>query len=708
MFRKILAILLVLSLCAGFSVPVLAAEEDELPLEVQLNVHSDRKRNFKMDGLYLDNVLYIHPHTVCELTGAFIHEDQGDSITFSLHSQGRLITVTPNEGGRLNETCTMFNTYSYNYSIPCIFYDGDIYTSATHLLRYMGAVVGFGKDHTADTHMTVQMNYTTMDLVADFAETDGYWFDWDEAQCTFLQAEDVIGLAALDTILLGYDSNILAYAAPGHADKVGEDYYTDLLKEILRAEGAELTQSGYSEVDMFGDASNVTGFSANWIKEVLGWIDDPKLLSNVNGAMSGALDGAGLLLNVGGDYLKTLDTAAQFANMTYHQQILLDQTLNLLSQENAYRKQLPQLFAASEKVSSMISGEYNANEAAAWNSIYSLMVNASTSVMNSVNPFSLAWDSFAAIAKMDPLISDLLEDEKCITFAADCQNLQIIARDLLSQDLNMLYSMNFHMGREEWTREYQQFMKLDMILALKSALTARRLLLSTGWLTPQAQNNMQYETQETAKLLQKAQNAKPVVHTAVKGHDEDLTWIENLGKYRVAYASYLRANKSNFYDDARFQLLDINGDLTPELMVSDGWFHMANVQLFTYFGGKVVKLGYFGSYGEMHYIPEENVIVSIYMHQGICSEGFYEIKEDEVVKISFVQSVERYIEETDSWTTDYYINDEETTKAAHEAEVNRIMAGRKLKSGSYGKSVDITEENIQKMLKNVKDFINLG
>lgn len=708
MLRKIVAITVCFCLCLSMALPISAAQEEELPLEVQLNVYSDRKGHTQIDGLYLDNVLYIHPHTVCELTGAFIHEDLGDSITFSLHNQGRLITVTPNDGGWLNETCTMFRTYSYNYSIPCIFYDGDIYTSATHLLRYMGAVVGFGKDHTSDTHMTVQMSYTTMDLVADFADSDGYWFGWDEAQCTFLQAEDVIGLAALDTILLGYDSNLLAYAAPGHADKVGVDYYTDLLKEILRTEGAELTDSGYTEVDLFGDASNVTGFSGNWIKEVLGWVEEPQLMSKVNGAMSTALDGAGLLMDVGGDYLKTLDTAMQFANMTTNQQILLDKTLNLLSQENEYRKQLPHLFTAAEDVSTMISGEYNAHEAAAWNSVYTLMVKAGSSAMNSINPFALAWDSMTAIVKVDPLISDLLADEKCITFAADCQNVQIIARDLLSQDLNMLYSMNFHMGREEWTLEYQEFMKLDMILALKSALTARMLLLQTGWLTAQAQSNMQYEAAETAKLLQKAQNAKPVVHKAVEGHDEDLTWIENLGKYRVAYASFLRTNKSQFYKNARFQLLDINGDLTPEMMVVDDCIHMASVRLYTYYNGKVVKLGEYGSYGEMFYIPEQNLIDSAYMHQGIISDAFYKMEKGEMKSLGNFQSVERYVNETENWTTDYYVNSEESTKEAYEAGINKIMGGRKLKSGSWGKSVDITEENIKKMLKNVKDFIGLG
>ena len=704
MVRKILAVVLIVCLCVSLALPAAAAGQEELPLEVQLNVHSDRKQNFKMDGLYLDNVLYIHPHVVCELTGAFIHEDQGDSITFSLHSQGRLITVTPNDGGRLSETCTMFRTYTYNYSIPCIFYDGDIYTSATHLLRYMGAVVGFSGDHTTDTHMTVQMSYTTMDLVADFAESDGYWFDWHEAEGKVLQPEKMVALAALDTILLGYDANVLAYAAPGHADKVGVDYYTDLLKEILRTEGAELTESGYSEVDLFGDASNVTGFSGNWIKEVLGWVDDPKLLSNVNKSMSGALDGAGLLLNVGGDYLKTLDTAMQFANMSHNQQILLDQTLNLLSQENEYRKQLPHLFTAAENVSSMISGEYNANQAAAWNGVYSFMVNASTGVMNSINPFSLAWDSFAAIAKMDPLLSGLLEDEKCITFAADCQNLQIIARDLLSQDLNMLYSMNFHMGIEEWSLEYQEYMKLDMILALKSALTARALLMSTGWLTEQAQSNMKYTAEETGKLLQKAQNAKPVVHHAVKDHDEDLSWIEHLAKYKLAYATILRTalQGSSRYDQPKFQLVNVNDDATPELAVITSWSHAGFVQLYTYYDGQVRDLGGYGGYGEMEYAPKENMLKSSYMHMGHASDYFYSMKNGERV---LIRGFSMDYHENDQKT--YYVDEVETTQSNYESVWQQTVAGYTFERITHGESFDITEENIQKMLKNDKNFMDI-
>ena len=50
-------------------------------------------------------------------------------------------------------------------------------------------------------------------------------------------------------------------------------------------------------------------------------------------------------------------------------------------------------------------------------------------------------------------------------------------------------------------------MKQDMILSLKASLTARRLLLDTGWLSDGAQNAMQGKAEQTARLLGKSQSA---------------------------------------------------------------------------------------------------------------------------------------------------------------------------------------------------------
>lgn len=711
MLRKILSMVLSVVLVLTFVVPAYAAEEEELPLEVTLQVHSNRIDHFEMDGLYLDNVLYIHPYTVCELTGAFIHEDTGDSITFSLHNQGRLITVTPENGGRLQENITMGRSRSYSSNIPAVYYDGSIYTSATHLLRYMGAVVGFGEDENSDNHMTVHMPYTTMDLVSDFAEADGYRFSWAEAEGTFLQPEDVIALAALDTALLSYDSNFISYAWFGHADKVATDIYVDILKEILRTEGAELTETGYSEVDFYGDASNVTGFSATWIKEVLGWAEAPELLSKVNSSMSGLLDSAGLLLNVGGDYLKTLDTAIQFANMSTHQQELLDMTLNTLPEGNRFYQQKPELFKASAKVSQMFSSEYNANKAAAWNSVYSLLINAGTSVVNNFNPFSLAWDTMTSVVKVDPLISDLINDEKYITFAAGCCDIQTIAWDLLSYDTNELWAMTYYIGgNQDQSVNLQEYQRMDMILALKAALTARCLLMQTGWLTEAAQNSMEYQALWTAQLLQKAQNAKPVRFDGIENRDEDLTWIENLAKYKIAYAKLLREELQNksIYDDLAFQLVYINDDKTPELAFFDGWFHAAGVYLYTYYEGEVVEMGCFGEYGVMTYAPKQNLIVSFHGGQGLFATGYYRWIDNDLETVCRIETWTIWGDDADDYTTTYYVDDQEVTAETYLSAKEKAEEGYTFENISIGKSKELTEENIQDMIKNTDDFIALG
>ena len=325
--RRLVSLLMCAALVLCLLTPV-AAEEEPL-LEVELTVYSNLNGYEDIDCLYRDNVLYIDPITVCKLTGALIHEDAGDSVTFTLHEGLRYIQVTSE--GRMHEELTMGRAYSVSADIPVVEYAGDIWASATQLLRYMGAVVGFGEDETSSTHMMVSMPYTIYDLIAEFMDADGYRFSWAEAEGKLVDPEDMKYLAAIDTIILGYDSNLFAYISPSHGDKVLKDVYSDILYEILRTEGAELNASGYNEVDLFEDASDTWSFSAAWIGEVLNWIGDEKFAGKLNSSMSGALNASGVLLSAGGDYLKSLNAAMQFANMSSTQKELLDGTLNLVS-----------------------------------------------------------------------------------------------------------------------------------------------------------------------------------------------------------------------------------------------------------------------------------------------------------------------------------------------------------------------------------------
>lgn len=597
MLRKMFALLLSTVLLLSAASPAFAAAAEEELLEVTLNVYSNRQGHVTVDGLYRDNVLYLDPYTICDLTGAMIYEDAGDSITFSLHKQLRLIQVT--DAGRMHENLTMGRAYSVSADIPVVYYDYKIWISASQILRYMGAVVGYGEDETSPTHLMVTMPYTIYDLVMDYVGEDGYWFSWAEAEGKLVDPEDMVYLAALDTVFFGYDSNLMAYISPSHGKKVEKDIYSDLLSEILRSSGAEVTEEGYSEVDLFEDAGDIWTFSAAWIGEVLGWIEDSAFAGKLNSSMSGALNASGVLLSAGGDYLESLDAAMQFANMSQSQKNLLEDTLNLVSASNPYYQQLPVLFEASEEVSKLIGDKYAAQEKAAWDGIYSLMVNTATTMINSVNPIALALDSITSIVKLDPLLDDLLNDEKSITFAAEAQNVALIAHSLMSEDWKNLYNNNFYMLTDN-TR-YHEYLKQDIILELKSTLLIRKLLASTGWLTEAAQNMMEYRIGWTAELLNKAQMAQCTTFGKVDYRDEDITWIRYLagsGSMGYVVASggnvyYWQYSSDSFYEygvdgfghvNAVNKLVCRNSDgMTKTLLEANGYGQFAIVNNMTLF-----------------------------------------------------------------------------------------------------------------------------
>ena len=81
-------------------------------------------------------------------------------------------------------------------------------------------------------------------------------------------------------------------------------------------------------------------------------------------------------------------------------------------------------------------------------------------------------------------------------------------------------------------------------------------------------------------------------------------------------------------EDMRFQLVYINNDDIPELVLSEGSSHAAGAEVSTIVDSVRISVGTFGGYGTIVYEPKENLIVSNYFGMGIGDLRFNSMEKD--------------------------------------------------------------------------------
>lgn len=543
MKRRVFLVALCACLILSLFMPVSAAkaEEEATLLEVTVNTYSNKKGTFGLEGLYRDNVFYILPEDICTMTGSK-YQKTDEGVEFSLHHGLRIISIS--EKGVLKES---YESRNVKENLKVVTHNGDLYISAPDILSYMGAVVAFSGTELSQLHMMVSMPYTVMDLVYDYGTNGGYFFSWAEAEGKLVDPEDVLELAALDTVLLGYDSNALAYALPGYSDHTEKTIHADALLELLRTEGVGLISQEAVEVEILGYLSDHSEVSMGFIEKTMEWVAEGDIEKALAEKWSSRMDATGFFVDMTAGCIASLESAKQFANLSATQKALLQDTLCRVSKNSDLYKKHPSMFEAARDVEGLMTGKYSAGEKAAWDSVHNLLGNA-VEAITPPNPISFAWDTLTGIAKIDPLLEGLLEAERNITFASECSDIRVLVSSLLSTDLTKFDQNGGYLGRKNTA--VQEDIKQDIILSLKASLTSRLLLLDTGWLTEGAQNTMQMKAEWTAELLNMAQNARPVHLGVLEENEEDISFIEKL----VSTGSY--GNVVNIYGNTYYWRYD--------------------------------------------------------------------------------------------------------------------------------------------------------
>ena len=105
--------------------------------------------------------------------------------------------------------------------------------------------------------------------------------------------------------------------------------------------------------------------------------------------------------------------------------------------------------------------------------------------------------------------------------------------------------------------------------------------------------------------------------------------------WQKTYSEYLKEivqNRSEEESYPHFSLYDITGDGTPELFVSEGTYHAAGVDVFS-FDGRLRSIGILGSYGSASYSVESKTISTGDIHMGYEYGAEFEIQNYRFVRV---------------------------------------------------------------------------
>ena len=522
--RRLICLLLCAVMVAGMIPGAFAAKKDEELLEVTVTTHSNiaDPNAFDIDGLDADNVFYINAGHIVTLTGAELIGDDLEKITLSLHRGSRFIEIYQ------NQTLEEHNYTSYQNRIDVVTYNDRLWVSAPDILRYMGADVAFGANENADVHMFVTMPITVMDVYWKYNDAKGYLFDWDEADGWFLDPGDQIGISALSTVLFEYDATVVGFVIPAYQDYLNQNLAQDAVLTIMRNDSTELLDPYYKGYEMFGEVTGSVDLTVDAFEELCGVLSDDVCADYFQKSTKSMLKGAGTALSIAGtvvevtsDYISAVETAQQFHDMAEADKNLFRNTLLRAAENKTLYEQNPNFYQAVRTADSLISGAYKSGEYAQKKAVYSLLTEAVNTGFTSLHPAIAAADFVVGIMANLPVVEDLLEEDVRIAYAEQCRYSALVAESLLSQDMG-LYN---RYGREV----YGERVYYDIILSLKSSITARTLLYDTTfWLTAEAKADMKAKAKAAAELLTVAYRAKAVDVGKMDRRNEDLTWIAKL------------------------------------------------------------------------------------------------------------------------------------------------------------------------------------
>ena len=566
--KRLLCILLTICLLIPMSLPTYAASESNELKNVTLSLYSNLSPERYISGLYRDNTFYITLEDLCALTrGKIVKETEEEAVVgFGNCRNGKSIREFVIDVGSGNMAEPLYSD-EYNITLPSLAQDGKVYVSALHFLRYLGATVKLQED--SPIQFMIIKRYDIFDALSDLINSDlGNFFWWDEVDTGEENLEDKLTNAGV-IALINRDSNIfrMMFDAKG----IEQEALEDALLSIVKNEGQGYFTENSAESELIDTASSIIGAEADWfdlIKEA--YADGSDVLGDqISDLASSAAITAGFANNVIGAF----ESLKQFDNMSSSQRNLLEKTVLQYPEDS---KTLCDgwnvVFDAAKNVSGKIQSEYDAQYKAALDVAESTaydFLNGATGAAGA-NPVSIAWSGVTLLTKMIPFTNEMIEKKVQLYNSYNCSIIQLIANEMLVE----AYS-DWYYGNALYTGSAEQYKKLDsvkqlIVLQLKSTLTTREYLINSGFLERNYASEMKEMNQETAILLNKAENCQiNGVDLFSVEYENDISWIENYETGKADLAMVYAGNSTTSIIDANGNLLicgnNGNGQLGGEI-----------------------------------------------------------------------------------------------------------------------------------------------
>jgi len=196
------------------------------------------------------------------------------------------------------------------------------------------------------------------------------------------------------------------------------------------------------------------------------------------------------------------------------------------------------------------------------------------------------------------------------------------------------------------------------------------------------------------------------------------TRIFSLGKtgnsdYLSAYANLLKnkmsdiGNNSSLYQQTeipKFQLVLINDDTIPELVYTPATVHASGSEIYTFLNNNLVSVGVFGSYGECYYSPQNNTILSEYVGGASDSLACGILSFSRMSETGEEISIKTFVNDNYSDGVKYKVDGQETTKSSYINQIKSCINSRDFKLIGFPMGADLTEKNINYMLKDERNL----
>ena len=149
-----------------------------------------------------------------------------------------------------------------------------------------------------------------------------------------------------------------------------------------------------------------------------------------------------------------------------------------------------------------------------------------------------------------------------------------------------------------------------------------------------------------------------------------------------------------------FSLYDLDGNDTPELLVSRGTEQVCKCEIYTFTGGKAVKVGDTGSFGSIVYSPSTKTIATITADQ---NGSQYKVSKMEKNKLTTVLTAKEKVQTSDSGKTSikYTVNGKDAKKDEFTKAIDKQIDSETL---VLGRGFSFSSDEMSYAVKGVSDY----